>query len=82
MTGLILPEVQKYAHDSFAEGAFPMIAVTEDTGDYDFCFKNLCGALKLQLTGTATVKELKLTGNAGENEENGAIKRAFVGRDF
>lgn len=77
LTGLILPEVQKYAHDSFAEGAFPMIAVTEDTGDYDFCFKNLCGALKLQLTGTATVKELKLTGNAGEKLSGKAVAYGF-----
>ena len=77
LTGIILPEVQEYVHDSFAEGAFPMIAVTEDTGDYNFCFKNLCGALMLQLTGTVTVKELKLTGNAGEKLSGKAVAYGF-----
>ena len=57
MNGITLPAVQTYVHESFGEGAFSMIAVTRHTEDYEFDFKNLCEALKLQLTGSAVVKE-------------------------
>ena len=40
-----------------------MIARSEDE---HFVFKNCLGWLKIQLTGTATVKQIKITGNNGE----------------
>lgn len=54
-----------------------MIAVTRHTEDYEFYFKNLCEALKLQLTGSAVVKEVKLTGNAAEKLSGKAIVYGF-----
>lgn len=77
LTGITLPDVQTYVPESFGEGAFPMIAVTRHTEDYEFHFKNLCGALKLQLTGSAVVKEVKLTGNAAESLSGKAIVYGF-----
>ncbi|MGX8707268.1 MAG: leucine-rich repeat protein [Bacteroidales bacterium] len=53
---LALPGVQMYAPDSFGEGAYPMLAV--DEGD-KLSFKNLCAALKISMTGTATVKSIR-----------------------
>ena len=77
LTGITLPYVQTYVPESFGEGAFPMIAVTRHTEDYEFHFKNICGALKLQLTGSAVVKEVKLTGNAAEKLSGKAIVYGF-----
>lgn len=77
MNGITLPAVQTYVHESFGEGAFPMIAVTRHTEDDEFHFKNICGALKLQLTGSAVVKEVKLTGNAAERLSGKAIVYGF-----
>lgn len=57
-----LPTTQKYAAGSFANGAFPMIAVSEDN---QFEFNNVLGALKLNLTGNRTVKSITVIDNAG-----------------
>ncbi len=61
--GIVLPQEQKYEKNSFANGAFPMVAVSS-TGH--FSFKNVCGGIKLQLMGSGKVKSIKLTG--GNNE--------------
>ena len=53
---LMIPEEQQYAPDSFGEGAFPVLAVSE--GD-ELSFKNLCAALKVSLTGSATVRSIR-----------------------
>lgn len=68
LSGVTLPAVQKYTDEgrTFETGLFPMMAVTKDTDDLNFGFKNLCGALKLQILGTANVKTLVLQGNSGE----------------
>ena len=50
--GLTLPAEQVYVEESFANGAFPMVAVTENLADHNLKFKNVLGALKLQLKGT------------------------------
>lgn len=60
--GLELPSTQKYAAGSFGNGAFPMAAVSEDN---KFEFKNLLGAMKLQLKGDRAVKSITVTDNAG-----------------
>ncbi len=53
---LTLPSVQLYSPGSFGEGAYPMLAV--DEGD-KLSFKNLCAALKISMTGAATVKSVR-----------------------
>lgn len=63
---LTLPATQTYTPDSFANGAFPMVAVTESVDKSDFAFKNVFGALKLQLNGTKTVKSITVAGNNSE----------------
>lgn len=59
---VVLPATQKYAAGSFDNGAFPMVAVSEDNM---FEFKNVLGAMKLQLKGDRTVKSITVTDNAG-----------------
>jgi hypothetical protein len=56
------PTVQQYQANSFADDAYAMVAVTEDLEDTNLKFKNVGGALKLQLKGTACVKNLTLRG--------------------
>ena len=52
---LVLPETQVYSENTFGEGAFPMLAVSE--GD-ELPFKNLCAVLKVSMTGDVYVKAL------------------------
>lgn len=66
ITGFVLPEIQHYASDSFGEGAFPMVAVTETMTDHTLKFKNLMGAIKLQLKGNQIVKSITITGKNNE----------------
>ena len=63
---LTLPSEQKYAPDSFGSGSFPMVAVTAGTDEKFFAFKNICGILKLQITGNETIRSITFTGNNGE----------------
>ena len=65
ISGFVLPERQTYCADSFGEGTFPMAAIT-DVNSQSFSFKNLLGALKLQLVGTELVKSIKIKGTNGE----------------
>lgn len=58
---LTLPSTQKYVKDSFGPGAFPMLA-TGSAND-GLTFMNLCSVLKISLTGTAAVRNVKLTAN-------------------
>ena len=59
-----LPAIQKYAQASFADGAFPMAAVSDNA---TLKFKNILGGLKLQLTGTAKVRSISVTARNGES---------------
>lgn len=52
---LDLPTVQEYAEESFAPMSSPMVARSESP---ELEFKNLCGLLKLNLTGSGTVKSI------------------------
>lgn len=61
-----LPATQNYATNSFGQGAFPMVAVTSSTSDKNLAFKNVCGALKLQLMGTDRIKQITFSGNNNE----------------
>ena len=58
-----VPEIQTYKPGSFGPGAAPMMAVSS-TGN--FGFRNVFGCLKLQFTGSGSVKSIAVTGNNGE----------------
>ena len=45
VSGITLPSVQTYVANSFAEGAFPMVAITDSKSDNVLQFKNVGGAL-------------------------------------
>ena len=64
--GIVLTQVQKYTPESFANEVFLMAAVTESQEDRDLNFKNVLGAIKLQLKGTQVVKLIKVEGAKGE----------------
>lgn len=58
-----LPAVQKYMQGSYGLESSPMIS----SGYYtQFALKNVCGWLKLQLSGTGTITKITLKGNNGE----------------
>ena len=58
-----LPAVQKYLHGSYGLESSPMIS----SGYYtQFALKNVCGWLKLQLSGTGTITKITLKGNNDE----------------
>lgn len=60
---LSLPAVQQYAADGFADGANPMVAVSSTD---KLSFKNLCGILSIQLTGSATISSIEVISAAQE----------------
>ncbi|MEG0498480.1 MAG: hypothetical protein RR522_01185, partial [Alistipes sp.] len=53
-----LPEMQQYAANSFGRAASPMVAQSDAQGVLQF--KNLCGAICLQLTGKASISTITL----------------------
>lgn len=67
-----LPQAQKYASyrggrlGTIAPGSYPMVAVTENRKDQDLFFKNLCGILVFNLTGTDRIRKIDVKGNDGE----------------
>jgi len=58
-----LPSTQQYRHCSFGAGTNPMIATCGDLSSA-ISFKNLCGVLKLTLTGSCTITKIELTDRA------------------
>ena len=55
---LSLPATQVYAEDGFAPGAFPMMAVSNNT---KLTFKNICGMLELKLYSLTPCKVRNIT---------------------
>lgn len=64
LEGWELPYNQQWVPESFAEESFPMAAASDSPNDISF--RNLCGILKLRLTGTMMVDRIVLAGNNGE----------------
>ena len=61
------PAEQNYAENSFGLGANPMVAVTGGLDDFDLCFRNAAGYLRLYLYGNnTTIKSIKIEGNNSE----------------
>lgn len=67
ISGVEFPAQQNYVQNSFAEESFIMTAVTESLSDHKLKFKNVGGAIKLQLKGTGTIKAISIKGNNNEN---------------
>ncbi len=76
ISNVVLPETQVYAANSFANGAFPMVAVTESVNNRALKFKNVAGAMNLQFKGTQKVLSVKVEGNAGEALSGAAVVTA------
>lgn len=57
---LSLPAEQTYKAGTFADGAFPMVAVGESAV---LPFRNLCSIIRLSLTGTQTVSRIVFRSN-------------------
>ena len=74
---VVLPAVQTYAAGSFGNGAFPMAAVTETLADHSLKFRNVMGAMRLQLTGTCVVKSVRIEGKNGEKLSGAATVTAY-----
>lgn len=66
MLPIVVSSVQDYTKDTFADESFPMVAVTNSVDDKEFAFKNVFGAMKLQLTGTKIVKSVVVSGANSE----------------
>ena len=72
---VLLPSEQTYAKESFGNGAFPMVAVSEDN---DITFRNVCGGIKLQLKGFQSVSSITIEGNNNEILSGAASIRAYT----
>ena len=70
-----LPAEQTYSKDSFGNGSFPMVAVSQTN---NITFRNVCGAMKLQLKGTQNVASVKVEGNNGEKLSGEATVTAYT----
>ena len=81
LANITLPSVQTYAPASFGQGVFPMVAVTADTDDVGFAFKNVCGVLALQLKGSGAVKSISVKGNSDEILCGEAVVTAAYGKN-
>lgn len=70
---LTYPAEQTHNTASFANGLYPMVAVS---GDENLTFKNVGGALKLQLKGSCKVSTITLTGNNNESIAGEVVVKA------
>ena len=81
LSNLALSATQSYVKGSVGLGAFPMVAVTENTDDVNFRFKNLCGVMQFQLRGSGFVKSVSIRGNRGEVLAGSAVVTVGYGKD-
>ena len=72
---VVLPAEQTYEENSFGNGTWPMVAVSEDN---NITFKNVCGGIKLQLKGTQIVKSITIQGKNNEKLAGPAIVTAYT----
>lgn len=66
LEGCHISGVQQYAEGTFAAGTFPMVSVMESGVEGKLYFKNVFGAIRLQLKGAQVVKSIKIEGNDAE----------------
>jgi hypothetical protein len=68
---LTLPSEQTYRPGSFAEGAFPMLAVSSTN---HLSFRNLCSVLRISMTGKKSVQSILLTVNDPQASVSGKAR--------
>lgn len=74
-----MPSTQSYSSLSFGPGASPMVARSPST---TLEFKNLCGLLKLNLLGEATIKSIAFSANDAEGNAIKVSGHATVDMDY
>ena len=72
---IALPTEQTYAPESFGNGTFPMVAVSENN---NITFKNICGGMKLHLKGAQKVVSIQLQGKNNEKLSGAATVTAYT----
>ena len=72
---VVLPSDQTYAHESFGNGSFPMVAVSQTN---NITFRNVFGGMKLQLKGTARIASIKVEGKNNEKLSGKASVTAYT----
>jgi len=60
-----LYQTQSYVYHSFGKGSNPMYAIIS-TLDEDIAFKNICGFLRLNITGSCTITKIEVRDLAGK----------------
>ena len=74
---ILIPSTQSYVENNFSNNSMPMYAVIAKDAQDVMNFKNLCGVVVLNLTGTELVKKItlysedKLSGNANIDYNGG-----------
>ena len=79
ISGFQFPSVQQYQANSFPQESFAMVAVTSSMSDHNLRFRNVNGALKLQLRGKCAVKSIRLEGNDNEKLAGASSITAYPG---
>lgn len=69
-----LPSEQTYQEGSFGNGAFPMVAISEDN---NLTFLNACGGIRFQFKGSMKVASVTVEGNNNEGLSGNAILTAY-----
>ena len=69
-----LPATQSYVANSFANGALPMMAVSDDQ---TLAFKNVLGGICFPMTGDGTVTRLVLTSNSDSDHLSGVFSADY-----
>lgn len=72
---VVLPDEQTYVSESFGQGTFPMVAVSEDN---NITFRNVLGGMKLQLKGTQKITSIKLQGKNNEKLSGAATVTCYT----
>lgn len=75
---VIFPIDQNYAENSFGKDSFPMVAISIDN---NLTFKNIGGAIKLQLKGLQKIICVRLEGKSNEKLSGNAQVKVFPGGD-
>lgn len=75
LSNLEFTDVQTYTENSFTSGAFPMVAVSTSN---NLSFRNICGAVVVQATGTTRISSVTLSGFKNEKLSGAATVTAYI----
>lgn len=77
-SGFSYPSLQNYCIESFDQGAYAMAAITSSAQDFDLGFRNIGGAIKLQLVGKDVLSKITVRGKEGEKLSGKAEIKVFA----